>query len=526
MSVKISDLPSASLVSGSEIIEIEQGGVSKKTTVSAIAGGGVPESGFTQLVNGQDYIDVLFSTPQVNNQWFMTGGFITNTSDASPLNISHGVITHRTTLGFRLQLIGIPDSNNYKIGWVIVGSPANTGSEADTYSISGPSSGHKDTASTNFTVSLPVGSTVPSSVTITPDDGAAAGSFSPATVNLTTAAPSATFTYTPTTYGARTISVTNNGGLDDPLSVNYVSTASAYTFSGPSSGTVGIESTNFTVELPVGGAVLGTVTITPADGGDGGTFTPSTVGLTTTEPSATFTYTPASYGDKTLVVSNNGGMTNPSNIVYAASVSPTLVSGMTAWWVTPAGSDGDAVGIVFDSSGVGNNLFGGDSTLKNNIINGLPVLRFDGINDGFIVNSPMVSQPGTIFVVAKPGASITYFIINETATQMTVDASGFFEINGGVTLTDAIDHRGAFHVFTAKFNGASSAIYVDGVQTASGNAGTGGWSGPTSLMNNTSLLGSTYSTGDIAEIIAYNTALSNTDRELVEFYLKTKYATP
>ena len=99
-----------------------------------------------------------------------------------------------------------------------------------------------------------------------------------------------------------------------------VGAATGVTMSGPSSGTVGAASSNFNIGVtPGGGTITGTVTVTPADGGAGGTFTPTTVNLTTGSPTATFTYTAASSGAKTISVTNNGSLTNPSNISYTAS---------------------------------------------------------------------------------------------------------------------------------------------------------------------------------------------------------------
>lgn len=92
--------------------------------------------------------------------------------------------------------------------------------------------------------------------------------------------------------------------------------ATAVTMSGPTSGTIGVASTNFTIGAD--GDITGTVTVTPSDSGAGGTFTPTTVNISSGSPAATFTYTPASIGTKTISVTNNGSLTNPSNISYAA----------------------------------------------------------------------------------------------------------------------------------------------------------------------------------------------------------------
>lgn len=96
-------------------------------------------------------------------------------------------------------------------------------------------------------------------------------------------------------------------------------TATNYTLAGPAAGAVLVASAPFTVGLPPGSKVTGTVTVTPNDSGGGGTFTPATVPLTTASTSATFTYTPATVGTKTIRSTNNGGLTDPPNLSYVAS---------------------------------------------------------------------------------------------------------------------------------------------------------------------------------------------------------------
>lgn len=294
-----------------------------------LSGGGICilEVGITPLVLGQAYIDVVFASAQSDTSWD-TQCSVVNTTDSTPLNIWPGIVTAKSTTGFTLQLNGMPDSSNYYLHWAIIPIPP---APATTYTLSGPSSGAISTASSNFTVAL-IGGGVASPVTVTPSSGGGGGTFTPVSVTLTTASPSATFTYTPASYGAKTISVTNSGSLIDPANLTFTSLASTYTLSGPSGGAPGAPSTNFTVALPVGGVVVGTVTVTPSSGGGGGTFTPSTVALTTVAPSVTFTYTPASVGAKTISVTNSGGLTNPGNLTYTAAVTPHLLDTLISYW--------------------------------------------------------------------------------------------------------------------------------------------------------------------------------------------------
>lgn len=93
--------------------------------------------------------------------------------------------------------------------------------------------------------------------------------------------------------------------------------ASAVTLTGPASGSVGSASSNFTVGA--NGTITGTVVVTPSDGGAGGTFTPTTVSISSGTPTGTFTYNAASSGTKTISVTNNGSLSNPTALSYLAS---------------------------------------------------------------------------------------------------------------------------------------------------------------------------------------------------------------
>lgn len=212
---------------------------------------------------------------------------------------------------------------------------------ATAITLSGPASGASGAASTNFTVGVsPTGGAITGTVVVTPSDGGNGGSFTPTTVSLTTAAPTATFTYTPASSGTKTISVTNNGGLTNPANLSYSSSsaaATAITLSGPGTSTVGSPSASYT--LDANGSITGTITITPNDGGAGGSFSPATSSISNTTPTASFTYTASSAGAKTISVTNNGGLTNPASVTTTASLAAATA-------LSASGPSGGLTGVV------------------------------------------------------------------------------------------------------------------------------------------------------------------------------------
>jgi hypothetical protein len=110
---------------------------------------GITNAAITQLVNGQSYLDVVFDIAQADNTWIFVECSVVNTTDASPLNIWPGIITSKTSTGFRLQLNGMPDSNNYFLNWAISGVniPPPEPTPATTYTLTGPASGNRNPTS-------------------------------------------------------------------------------------------------------------------------------------------------------------------------------------------------------------------------------------------------------------------------------------------------------------------------------------------------------------------------------------------
>ena len=77
------------------------------------------ESGITNLVNGQPYIDVHFINQRTVPDWTFTALTVVNTADVSPLNIFGTFISSKTAIGFRLQLDAAPNSGNYYLHWSV-----------------------------------------------------------------------------------------------------------------------------------------------------------------------------------------------------------------------------------------------------------------------------------------------------------------------------------------------------------------------------------------------------------------------
>ena len=159
--------------------------------------------------------------------------------------------------------------------------------------------------------------------------------------------------------------------------------------------------------------------------------------------------------------------------------------------------------------------------------NGLPVVRFDGGSD-FMQTAAFPEgeevQPNTVFVVAKKtaGTGFRVFVDGTVVTNRHAigqNSGGSWFISAGTDQADAASDTN-WHVFTAQFD-ATDILRIDGTQVISGNAGAHTLTGFTvgARYDGTS----SFWDGDIAEIIIFDRALTATERNLVEWWLATKY---
>ena len=190
-----------------------------------------------------------------------------------------------------------------------------------TATLSGPSIATLGTPSTNFTVSLNQDWTG----TITLSDGGAGGTFTPSSLSWSGTMTAQSFTYTAAILGSVSITATGSPTIavtGSPLSLTVNSAATA-SMSGPSIATVGVPSSNFTVQPNL----TWTGTITPSDGGAGGTFNPASLSWLSASNAQTFTYTPVTAGAIVISASGSPAITisgSPITITASAAVTASL----------------------------------------------------------------------------------------------------------------------------------------------------------------------------------------------------------
>lgn len=215
------------------------------------------------------------------------------------------------------------------------------------------------------------------------------------------------------------------------------------------------------------------------------------------------------------------------------------VAGYSLWLKADAGvlngagsaaSDGDAVATWQDQSGNGNDATqstgGSRPTYKTSIVNGLPVLRFNGFNS-LSLTATLAADPCTVLAVFRPDSSSVLTIVAGDTGGLQYRLDGLQQrlvktntadmgFGTGTLSTSAFSSGGVRYSTSAsqanlRLDGAS-----DGDKT------------PLSLSNPFQWIGSKATvseafSGDIAELLIYPSALSDADRGTTETYLASRY---
>jgi hypothetical protein len=229
------------------------------------------------------------------------------------------------------------------------------------------------------------------------------------------------------------------------------------------------------------------------------------------------------------LVAHRSGIQQPT----AAAFTPTSIAGLDGWFKADslALADGAAVGSWTDSSENANHAVQSTAaakpTYKTGILNGKPVVRFDG---GDTLESPLQSnaKPGTLFVVVTPTLSGVYLsMVSGASAQaflLRINPGSVMELVSSGTALIATDSttqavEGTVIAVTYSATGAY-AFYTNG---AAGASGTNNVALVASNVQIGSDAGGLPFVGDIAEILFYDSVLSASDRGSVTSYLGTKY---
>lgn len=227
------------------------------------------------------------------------------------------------------------------------------------------------------------------------------------------------------------------------------------------------------------------------------------------------------------------GTSTPSSVANASPGQevPLTINNLALWLDA---SDTDTItessGLISqinDKSGNNKNATASGSvrpTLVSSVLNGRSIMRFDSSDDYLNIGSAVTYR--TVFVVAKSDDTVF-----SDYPGIIGDFTGTSPNNGHVL--NGID--GTTKLGSATSNYASA--YRNGTSIP-GSTGhdfsplnefwVGAFELSSAMTNTTSAIGmvnggARYWDGDIAEVIAYSTTLSNTDRALVEAYLSTKW---
>lgn len=237
---------------------------------------------------------------------------------------------------------------------------------------------------------------------------------------------------------------------------------------------------------------------------------------------------------------NSVGASAWSSIVTGTPTTPfdiTTVTGLKALFRADQITglvDSDPVGAWNDESGQGNHLAqataGAKPTYKTAVQNGLPAVRFDGVDDYLsraTLTGGALSQPSIRIFAFKPNALVAQqaFVdgVGSSNHILCRQVSGSHSMFCGTALSSSTPVDTNPHVIAAHCNGASSKLQRDAVDIASGNAGTQTLVGMRQGCDGTT---ANFSSMDLYEDMTISPIPNSTVLGQIHTYLKAKWGTP
>lgn len=172
-------------------------------------------------------------------------------------------------------------------------------------------------------------------------------------------------------------------------------------------------------------------------------------------------------------------------------------------------------------------------TLVLGALNGQPVIRFGGAQSLSLTATPVNPTSFSIFIVgknSKPTESYSMILgpggnwpNNQLRWENGTKALFVGTGNNFPVVTSTIGNTRVYHALSARYNGSTMSVYRDGNLVSTHSFTT---SGPWILSQIGGWFSTYFMIGDLAEILVYPTALSDTDRLATDSYLRAKYALP
>ena len=168
-------------------------------------------------------------------------------------------------------------------------------------------------------------------------------------------------------------------------------------------------------------------------------------------------------------------------------------------------------------------------TYRTNVINGKPVVRFDGGDRLFRADSIADTTITGFFVCNKTGDVAefkTLFRLDEFIALQRLDSTDLWGAYTTTTLNSTVQLTSTFKVLTVVANANQDYILgTNGTDVAVSNSNSVGANSSDTIGIGGEFAGTIVQAmiGDIAEIVIYNRILSASERDLVEKYLGSKY---
>lgn len=224
---------------------------------------------------------------------------------------------------------------------------------------------------------------------------------------------------------------------------------------------------------------------------------------------------------------------------------PMEVSGLQLWLKADAItglSDGDPIASWADQSGEGNNAVQATAAkkplYKTDVVNGEPVVRFDGTDDTLVIPhvAGLNTETFTLFIVmafTNEAADETIFEkwdqsgaypyafrtrVDGNVRFATYDGSAANNMDGDTDISD-----GSFNILTFVRDGTDGEIFLNGVSDGDTSTHKENTTNTHDVGIGARGVGGTPWGGDTAEIIFYNEELSSADKDTIETYLSEKY---